>query len=135
VQILAVDRDPATGQYYIVMEFVEGGNLRDFLAIRKKLEPPEAIRLLEDATAGLVYAHSLGVSHRDIKPTNILISSQGAAKLVDFGLAGIYSAETDGKSDKMYRTVDYAGLERPPASSRVTSVATFISWVAFSLRC
>jgi serine/threonine protein kinase len=112
VHILAVDRDAASGQYYIVMEFVEGGNLRDFLAIRKKLEPVEAMRLLEDATAGLVYAHSLGVSHRDIKPTNILISTQGVAKLVDFGLAGIYSAEADGSDQKMYRTVDYAGLEK-----------------------
>ena len=48
VKILAVNRDPSTGQYYIVMEFVEGGNLRDFLVIRKKLEPIEALRLLEE---------------------------------------------------------------------------------------
>src|SRR5688500_12757369 len=46
VRILAVNRDPSTGQYYIVMEFVEGGNLRDFLAIRKKLDHGEALRLL-----------------------------------------------------------------------------------------
>jgi serine/threonine protein kinase len=111
VSILAVDRDPGSKQYFIVMEFVEGGNLRDFLAIRKRLEPAEALRLLEDTVHGLVYAHSLGVTHRDLKPTNILISAQGAAKLVDFGLAGIYSTE-DGKADKMYRTVDYAGLEK-----------------------
>jgi serine/threonine protein kinase len=112
VSILAVDRDSASQQYYIVMEFVEGGNLRDFLAIRKKLEPAEALRLLEDAASGLAYAHSQGVTHRDIKPTNILISTQGTAKLVDFGLAGIYTAEVDGQAKKMYRTVDYAGLER-----------------------
>src|SRR5262249_2717447 len=86
VSILAVARDIPSQQYYIVMEFVEGGNLRDFMAIRKKLEPKEALRLLEDAAAGLAYAHSLGVTHRDIKPTNILISTQGTAKLVDFGL-------------------------------------------------
>jgi serine/threonine protein kinase len=112
VSILAVDRDAASQQYYIVMEFVEGGNLRDFLGIRKKLAPSEALRLLEEATAGLAYAHSQGVTHRDIKLTNILISTQGEAKLVDFGLAGIYSNETDGKKTKQYRTVDYAGLER-----------------------
>jgi serine/threonine protein kinase len=112
VQILAVDRDFASKQYYIVMEFVEGGNLRDFLAIRKKLQPAEALRLLEDAATGLAYAQVLGVSHRDIKPTNILISTQGAAKLVDFGLAGMYSAQADGKAAKTYRTVDYAGLEK-----------------------
>jgi CheY-like chemotaxis protein len=111
VEILAVNRDPATGQYYIVMEFVEGGNLRDFMGIRKKLEPAEALRLLEEATTGLAYAYSRGVSHRDIKLSNILISSQGTAKLVDFGLAGFYSA-IGTKADSVERTVDYAGLEK-----------------------
>ena len=47
-------------QYYIVMEFVEGGNLREILNIRKKLEPAEALRILEDAAAGLAYAFSSG---------------------------------------------------------------------------
>lgn len=110
VSILAVDRDPLSQQYYIVMEFVEGGNLRDFLAIRKKLQPVEALRLLEDAASGLAYAFGVGISHRDVKPTNILISAQGTAKLVDFGLAGIDAGEDDGQ--KVYRTVDYAGLEK-----------------------
>src|SRR5712692_9603220 len=91
VSILDVSRDPASQQYYIVMEFVEGGNLRDFLAIRKKLEPAEALRLLEDAVSGLAYAYSRGLAHRDIKLTNILISAHGTAKLVDFGLAAMYS--------------------------------------------
>src|SRR5262249_30121861 len=112
VTILDVNRDPATKQYYIVMEFVEGGNLRDFLAIRKKLEPAEALRLIEDAVAGLAYAYSRGLTHRDIKLTNILISTQGAAKLVDFGLAGIYSVGGKEITDKVDRTVDYAGLEK-----------------------
>jgi serine/threonine protein kinase len=122
VEILAVSHDPSTGAHFIVMEFVEGGNLRDFLKIRKKLEPAEALRLMEEATAGIAYAYSKGVTHRDMKLTNILISSQGTAKVVDFGLAGIYHAvhqEQDGQVD---RTVDYAGLEKatnvPPGDVR-----------------
>jgi serine/threonine protein kinase len=122
VEILAVNRDVSTNSYFIVMEFVEGGNLRDFLAIRKKLEPAEALRLLDDATSGIVYAYSRGVTHRDMKLTNILIASSGVAKVVDFGLAGIYhsiSHEDDGQVD---RTVDYAGLEKatnvPPGDVR-----------------
>src|SRR5207302_1988283 len=91
VEILAVNRDQASRQYFIVMEFVEGGNLRDFLGIRKKIEPAEGLRILEDVTAGLNYALSQGLTHRDMKLTNVLISSQGIAKLVDFGLAGVYS--------------------------------------------
>jgi serine/threonine protein kinase len=112
VEILAVNRDAVSGQYYIVMEFVEGGNLRDFLGIRKKLAPHEAVRLLEDATAGLAYACSRGISHRDMKPTNILIASQGTAKLVDFGLAEVYQSAQKHDAAQVDRTVDYAGLER-----------------------
>jgi eukaryotic-like serine/threonine-protein kinase len=111
VRILAVNRDPSTGQYYIVMEFVEGGNLRDFLAIRKKLEAPEALRLLEETAGGLGYALTMGLTHRDLKPTNILISATKTAKLVDFGLAELAGGarEVGGEID---RTVDYAGLEK-----------------------
>jgi eukaryotic-like serine/threonine-protein kinase len=111
VRVLAVNFDRASHQYYIVMEFVEGGNLKDFLTIRKRLEPAEALPLLEDTVNGLKYAYSFGVTHRDIKPSNILISTQGTAKLVDFGLADIYSGEVLDDS-KVYRTVDYAGLEK-----------------------
>jgi tRNA A-37 threonylcarbamoyl transferase component Bud32/CheY-like chemotaxis protein len=113
VRILAVNRDPSTAQYYIVMEFVEGDNLRDWLGeVRKKLEPKEALRLLEETASGLAHALSLGLTHRDIKPTNILISaSTKTAKLVDFGLAELAGGarEVGGEID---RTVDYAGLEK-----------------------
>jgi serine/threonine protein kinase len=114
VETLAVNRDPMTKQYYIVMEFVEGGNLRDILRIRGKLEPAEAMRLIQEAADGIAHANSRGVTHRDMKLTNVLISSQGSAKLVDFGLAGIFSRkglELEG-GEKVDRTVDYAGLEK-----------------------
>jgi predicted Ser/Thr protein kinase len=121
VEVLNVRRDPTSGQYFIVMEFVEGQNLRDFLTVRKKLEPAEALKILEDAAAGLAYAYSRGITHRDIKPTNILISSQGDAKLVDFGLAKLYSGMGHAE-EKVDRTVDYAGLEKgtgvPPGDTR-----------------
>jgi serine/threonine protein kinase len=115
VQILAVSRDGSTGQYYIVMEFVEGGNLRDILNIRKRLDPYEALRILEETAHGLAYAYTRGLTHRDIKATNILLSTQGEAKLVDFGLAeitGPSSASQESDDIEIDRTVDYAGLER-----------------------
>ncbi len=112
VEILAMNRDRAAGQYYIVMEFVEGWNLREMLAQRKKLGSLEAIRILEDCANGLAYAYSLGVTHRDMKLTNILVSSSNTAKLVDFGLAKIFSAMAGSDEEKIDRTVDYAGLER-----------------------
>jgi tRNA A-37 threonylcarbamoyl transferase component Bud32 len=122
VEILEVNRDIASRQYYIIMEFVEGGNLRDILARRKKFEPVEAMSFLEEATAGLAHAFSHGISHRDMKLTNILISSQGHAKLVDFGLAGVYGKAQITENATVDRTVDYAGLERatsvPPGDIR-----------------
>lgn len=112
VEILAVAFDQATKQHYIVMEFVEGGSLKDFLAVRKKLSAGEALRLMEDAASGLAQAYTKGLTHRDIKATNMLISSQGSIKLVDFGLAEVCSALPDEDGVKVERTVDYAGLER-----------------------
>jgi len=112
VRILAVSKDPATAQHYIVMEFVEGGNLRDILTIRKKLDPLEGLRILDEAANGLAYAFSKGLSHRDIKLTNILLSTSGEAKLVDFGLAEITGPATGEDELNVDRTVDYAGLEK-----------------------
>jgi eukaryotic-like serine/threonine-protein kinase len=112
VEVLAINRDPASAQYYIVMEFVEGGNLREILHIRKKLTVPESLRYIEDCANGLTYAYSRGMTHRDIKLTNILISDSFEAKLVDFGLAQFFSTFARTEEEKVDRTVDYAGLER-----------------------
>jgi CheY-like chemotaxis protein/predicted Ser/Thr protein kinase len=116
VEILNVGRDPNTGQHYLVMEFVEGGNLRDVLAIRKKFEPADALPILEDIANALHYAYMRGITHRDLKLSNVLLSSQGSAKLVDFGLAQIYATQKATFRDEdgllIQRTVDYAGLEK-----------------------
>jgi len=110
VRILSVSKDAKTGQHYIVMEFVEGGNLRDILKIHKKMGRAEALRILEECAAGLAFAHSRGMTHRDIKPSNILLAASGTARLVDFGLAEITGPSDDDTS--VDRTVDYSGLER-----------------------
>ncbi|AWM35957.1 Serine/threonine-protein kinase PknL [Gemmata obscuriglobus] len=121
VSVLAVNQDSKTGQYFIVMEFVEGGNLRDLLQARKKLTPDESLRILEECAQGLAYSNARGLTHRDIKPTNILIAvSTGQAKLVDFGLAeitensSVHLQRQDDRDDDVAvdRTVDYAGLEK-----------------------
>jgi serine/threonine-protein kinase len=99
--------------HFLVMEFIEGRNLREFIKARKKIEPVEATRLMIDMTSGLRYAVEHGVSHRDLKLTNILISSKGQAKLVDFGLASTDAAFAEETTDSINaRTIDYAGLER-----------------------
>ncbi len=102
-------------QHYLVMEFVEGGNLRDFMKVRKKFSPIEATKVAVDIAAGLDYAFQRGISHRDLKLTNVLLSSRGQAKLVDFGLAGAdekIADESIAGEGMNTRTIDYAGLER-----------------------
>lgn len=98
--------------HFLVMEFIEGRNLREFLKVRKKLEPLEATELVFQTMSGLNYAAGKGVQHRDIKLTNILVSSRGEAKLVDFGLAAAEAALETETDLATQRTVDYAGLER-----------------------
>lgn len=98
--------------HYFTMEFVEGGNLRDFMRIRKTLSPAEAARCLFDICSGLEYALTLSITHRDLKLTNVLMDVNGRAKLVDFGLAGADSPSIVGSSDEVHRALEYASLER-----------------------
>ena len=99
--------------YYLVMDFVEGRNLREFLKVRKKLSPEEATSLALQMADGLNYAFNRGITHRDLKLSNVLVSSRGVAQLVDFGLAaasGKSSAKVEDHPNP--RAIDYAGLER-----------------------
>ncbi len=98
---------------YMVMEFVEGQTLREFLKVRKKLDVGVALSLITDVMAGLAHARKCGITHRDMKLSNVLIASAGTAKLVDFGLATI--SETDDKyltASPNARSIDYVALER-----------------------
>jgi serine/threonine protein kinase len=103
-----------TGVHYMVMEFIEGQNLRDFVKIRKKLHPLEATRLMQDITDGMRCAFDNGLTHRDMKLSNVLVSSRGQAKIVDFGLAGMDESLTESEQDGLSnaRSIDYAALER-----------------------
>src|ERR1043166_7365222 len=84
---------PATPLPFFIMPFVEGESLRARLA-RGPLSVREAVSILKDVARALVYAHSRGIIHRDIKPDNILLSS-GSATVTDFGVAKALSAARD----------------------------------------
>ncbi len=98
--------------HYIVMDFVEGRNLREFYRARRRFGFIEAAHIMEGVMAGLNYALQQGVTHRDLKMSNVLLSSDGEPKLVDFGLAGVEGAEEEAIEGLSRRTVLYAGLER-----------------------
>jgi serine/threonine-protein kinase len=75
------------GVPFLVLEFVEGKDLKQLLEERAPLPMEEALRLFADLLRGLGHAHRLGILHRDIKPANLLVSENGRLKISDFGLA------------------------------------------------
>ena len=105
-------------RHFMVMEYVEGSNLRDFLKIRVRLPEKAALPLIVGLAQGLQYSLDRGITHRDIKGTNILIGSNGAAKLVDFGLATIGGDDKKMAVAHGQRTVDYSALERTCGSPK-----------------
>ena len=98
--------------HYMVMDFIEGRDLREFVRIRKKLSSEEALKFTIDIAAGLAYAAEFGIRHRDLKLSNVLMSSTGRAQLVDFGLAAVAGGIDEDSDGLNPRTIDYAGLER-----------------------
>lgn len=76
----------SSNNMYIVTEFCEGGDLRNYLRKKRKINENEAKRILSDLMEGFKYLNKLDIIHRDLKPANILISN-GVCKISDFGFA------------------------------------------------
>jgi beta-lactam-binding protein with PASTA domain/serine/threonine protein kinase len=81
------DQGSDQGLVYLVMELIRGRTLRDLLQARGRLTVGEAFAVLEPVLSGLTAAHRAGIVHRDVKPENVLISTDGQVKVADFGLA------------------------------------------------
>jgi eukaryotic-like serine/threonine-protein kinase len=84
------DYGQSDGNYYIVMELVEGTDLRRYLRSRGVLATDRAIIIAHDVALGLGAAHRRSIVHRDVKPQNILVGRDGSIKLTDFGIASVY---------------------------------------------
>src|SRR6185437_1525123 len=98
---------------FLVMELVEGRTLRELLRERGRLEPAQAISIMEPVLSALSAAHRAGLVHRDVKPENILLSDDGVVKVADFGLAR--AVESDASSTRtglMMGTVAYCAPEQ-----------------------
>ncbi|MBX6342429.1 MAG: serine/threonine protein kinase, partial [Thermomicrobiaceae bacterium] len=85
VEVFDYGRDAQT--LFIVMEWVDGSDLKHLIMERAPLPIPEAVRLIREILRGLGAIHRAGIIHRDVKPQNVLLARDGTAKITDFGIA------------------------------------------------
>ena len=95
---------------FIVMEFIQGRTLDDFMGAGGRFTVPHAVEVAEKICDALAYAHVAGVIHRDIKPANVMVTRKGEVKVMDFGIARIV-----------------AGPQTAPQTSAVLGTAAYIS--------
>jgi serine/threonine protein kinase len=99
------------GLFYLVMEFVDGVNLRELLR-ESKLAPEQALAIVPPICDALQYAHDKGIVHRDIKPENLLLDREGRVKIADFGIAALVGAEGEPAGTPPYMAPEQAETRR-----------------------
>jgi serine/threonine protein kinase len=110
-------------RYFIVMEYVEGTELKTLMRRRGPLPVDEAVDLMIQICAGVGYAHRAGLVHCDLKPQNILVTADGRAKITDFGIARALAAiDADERSDIVWGSPQYFAPEQ--AAGEAPSPAT-----------
>ena len=105
------------GQYYIVMEYIEGKTLKQLINKRGALTIPEVIDIMSQLTDGLAHAHDAYIIHRDIKPQNIMILDNGEVKITDFGIAVAMNATQLTQTNSVMGTVHYLPPEQANGKS------------------
>ena len=97
---------------FIAMEYVDGPTLDQLLSKREALAPERLMSILRQTAAALDYAHAKGIVHRDIKPANIMIASDGAVKITDFGIAKVTTSQQYTQTGTILGTPNYMSPEQ-----------------------
>src|SRR5206468_10653925 len=106
------DFGQANGFFYLLMEFVNGVNLRQAMRVGR-FTPEQALAVVPKICDALQFAHNEGILHRDIKPENILLDAKGRVKIADFGIAKLLAAE-------MQALTQLGGTELTPEAAKGT---------------
>jgi serine/threonine-protein kinase len=117
--------------YYIVMEYVEGQDLKSIILEQAPLSIGRALDITIDVCAGVGYAHRAGIVHCDVKPQNVLISTDGRVKVTDFGIARAFSQIAPSEVETVWGTPQYfapeqAAGEPPTPASDVYSIGIML---------
>lgn len=122
VEVYDVGED--NGDYYIVMEYIEGKHLKDLIKKRGKLTTSEVVDIMMQITDGMSVAHDSYIIHRDIKPQNIMILENGLVKITDFGIAMAMNATQLTQTNSVMGSVHYIPPEQ--ASGKGSSLQSDI---------
>lgn len=98
--------------HYLVMEYIEGTTLKKFIQEHGSMSPEEALPIMKQIVSAIANAHHNGIVHRDIKPQNILMDTEGNVKITDFGIAMALSATAHTKTNSVIGTVHYLSPEQ-----------------------
>ena len=111
--VTVIDRGQVEDCEFIVFELVRGANLKELLGERRYLPVAEALAIVHQAARGLAFAHEHGIVHRDVKPQNVLVDDDGAAKVTDFGIARSLGRDSElTQSGAILGTADYLSPEQ-----------------------
>ena len=105
------DAGEESGLPFLVFEYVEGTVLSQIITRERRLSPARAVSIAADLLAALGYAHSKGVMHRDIKPGNVMLTADGSARVMDFGIARQIADNTPDTPDGLRGTLCYLAPE------------------------
>src|SRR5207247_2369898 len=110
--VTVYDMGEDDGRLYIVMEFMNGLELRRIIAQRPALSIMDKLSIMTQVCTGLDYAHQTGIVHRDIKPGNIFVLDSGRVKILDFGIAQMATSEGLTRTGLIMGTLRYISPEQ-----------------------
>lgn len=104
------------GQQYLVMEYIDGSDLKRYIQENAPLSNNEVVRIMEEILSAMTLAHQKGIVHRDLKPQNVLLTSDGRTKVTDFGIAVAFAETSLTQTNSMLGSVHYLSPEQARGS-------------------
>ena len=108
----AIEAGEHEGRWYIAMEFLDGGSLKELLRARGRLPLDIAVHVMINVLKGLAYSHHCGVVHQDMKPANLMVQVDGSVKIADFGISKVASPEQWTPTGRIRGTPAYMAPEQ-----------------------
>lgn len=131
VSIFDVGEEEEENIYYIVMEYVKGMTLKEYIQMYSPLPVDEAIDIMSQVTSAISHAHQNGIIHRDIKPQNILIDHNGKVKVTDFGIAMALSGTSITQTNSVLGSVHYLSPEQARGGTAIKKSDVYSLGIVF----